>query len=334
MVAIDARGRAGVRQMQNIPGVRVPNIRMRPKDMLVIGNVLSLCDQHTQGIFIFMMEHWDRAGQVVGTTARSIVLDAPCGRATSRIAMLFQGDLANPASAPPMILLMWNVLRKRKEFPAAAVAEYQSAVKRSVRMRETESSAHIRLDGTFGTPHARRVLQAMLKLARSIRPDLAETPPPSKPVTPDNVRGTMAQCPPAAQAIFKNLIARWQAAGGTVQAKSVGRIYLKLKTRAHSSGRCARLPRNFNLLVLAAPKGKQPAHIQAGWNLARSEYTAYLDCIPRLVGNYERTVAALPGFVRKGTLSRILLDEKFTRRHVEALAKCIVGLRAAEEAAP
>ena len=171
-------------------------------------------------------------------------------------------------------------------------------------------------------------------MANSIRPELAKTPPQVKPVTPDNLRGTLVQCPPAVQGIFEKVIAKWLAVGGTVQAKDVGRIYLKLKTKAHRSGRCAQLPRNFNLLVLAASRGKQPAHIQAEWNLAHGEYAAYLDCIPAAVARHERIVAALPGFVRKGTLSRIFLDDRFSRRHTDTLVVSILSLKAAEEAAP
>ncbi len=334
MAVVDQAKRRELKQERNASVIVLPDVKMRPKEMVAVGRLLSACDRDTQGFFILLMEQWARAGQVVGTTPQSIALDAPCGKTKSRIAVLLPGDVANPTSGPPVIVLTWNVLRTQKHFPAAAVTRYQCAVKRCVQVRETESSAHIRLDGAFGIPQTRRVLQAMLQLARSVRPDLAEAPSQSKPVTPENVGGTLTQCPPVVQAIFKKVIAGWLGAGGTVQARKPGRISLKLKTKAHRSGWCARLPRNFNLLVLVAPKGKQPAHIQAEWNLARGEDTAYLDCIPEVVANYERTVSALPGFVRKGTLTKVFLNEKFTRRHAEALSTSIVSLKAAEYAAP
>ena len=96
---------------------------------------------------------------------------------------------------------------------------------------------------------------------------------------------------------------------------------------------CARLARNFALLVLVAPQGNHPAQIQAEWNLAQGEYAAYLDCIPEVVAKYERTVAALPGFVQEGTLSKIFLTKQFTRANADALAKNIVALKTAEAAA-
>jgi hypothetical protein len=185
----------------------------------------------------------------------------------------------------------------------------------------------------FTLAQAKRLLKAMKNLAGCIRPELTEQPPPVKPVTPDNIRGTLKLCPPEAQAIFKKLITDWMGAGGTVQAKQTGRIYLRLKTKAHRSGNLARLQRNFNLLVLAAPRGKVPAHVQAEWNLSRSEYGGYLDCIPDAVEDYERTAMALPGFVRKGTLSRIFLHTGFSPAHSQTLANAALALKAAEESA-
>jgi len=252
----------------------------------------------------------------------------------SRLAVLLPGSLAEPASEPPIIVLMWKSLGAQKQFPATAVNAYQAAIKRSVRIRETPSSAHIRVDEAFGKPQVRALLRAMRNLVNAARPDLAETPPPSRPVTPDNVRQTLTGCPPAVRTVFKTLIFSWQAAGGTVQAKDAGRISLKMKTKAHESGWCARLPRNFSLLVLVAPRGAQPAHIQAEWNLAQGQDTAYLDCIPEAVAAYERTVTALPGFTRKGTLTRIMLDAGFVSEHRDSLVQSIVQLRAAEQEAP
>ena len=95
----------------------------------------------------------------------------------------------------------------------------------------------------------------------------------------------------------------------------------------------ARLPRNFNLLVLAAPRGKLAAHIQVEWNLSGSKYGGYLDCVPNSVENFERTAMTLPGFVRKGTLSRIFLQTGFSLAHAETLANAVIALKAAEESA-
>jgi hypothetical protein len=88
------------------------------------------------------------------------------------------------------------------------------------------------------------------------------------------------------------------------------------------------------LLVLSSPKGKIPAHLEAAWGLSRSEGARYLDCIPDAVENYERTVMALPGFDRKGTLSRVFLHNGFSLAHADTLVNTILTLKAAEESAP
>jgi hypothetical protein len=75
--------------------IMLPNIKMRPKEMLVIGQVLSGCDQGAREVFVFLVEQWESAGQIVGTTPQSIALDVRCGRAKSRIAVLLAGSPAS-----------------------------------------------------------------------------------------------------------------------------------------------------------------------------------------------------------------------------------------------
>ena len=307
---------------------------MRPKEMLTISRLLSRCDPLAQMIFITLMEQWSRAGFEVATTPQNIVLDAPCGEGTSRIAMLIEGDASDERCRPAAVVLFWDNLRKQKQFPRDALDTYQNTVRGIAPLHVTPSSAHIYLVTTFTLAKAKRLLKAMKNLAGCIRPELTEPPTPVKPVTPDNMRGTLKLCPPETQGVFKKLIAVWMGAGGIVQTKQTGRIYLRLKTKAHDSGTLARLPRNFNMLVLAAPKGKFPPHIEAAWNLSRSKYGGYLDCVPDAVENFERTAVSLPGFVRKGTLSRIFLHTGFSLAHAETLANAALALKAAEEAAP
>jgi hypothetical protein len=321
---------AGKRQELKIV---LTNIKMRPKEMLTISRVLSRCDPLAQVIFITLMENWSRAGFEVATTPQTVVLDAPCGEGTSPIAVLIEGDASDEHSRPAAIVLCWDKLRKQKQFPRDALDAYQNTVRGIASLHVTPSSAHIYLDKTFTLAQAKRLLKAMKNLAGCIRPELAEPLPTVKPVTPDNMRGTLKLCPPEAQAIFKKLIAGWMGAGGIVQAKQTGRIYLRLKTKAHRSGTLAGLPRNFNLLVLAAPRGKVAAHIQVEWNLSRSKYGGYLDCVPNSVENFERAAMALPGFVRKGTLSRIFLHTGFSLAHAETLANAALALKTAEESA-
>ena len=246
-------------------GIILPDIKIQPEEMLAISRLLSCCDSLAQIVFITLMENWGRSGFVVATTQRSIVLDAK----TTRIAVLIPGVASD--KRPAAIVLSWDNLRKQKQFSSDALDTYQKTVRGIAPLHVTPSSAHIRLHTSFTLAQAKRLFQAMKNLADCIRPELAERPPPVRPVTPDNIRSTLILCPPKTQAIFKKLIAGWMGAGGVVQAKQIGRIYLRLKTRAHRSGSAARLPRNFNLLVLAAPKSKVAAHIQATWNLSQSD---------------------------------------------------------------
>jgi hypothetical protein len=315
------------------PKVGLPDIKMRPKEMLTISRVLSRCDPLAQIIFITLMESWSRADFEVATTPQTIVLDAPCGEGTFPIAVLIEGDASDERSRPAAIVLCWDKLRRQKQFPRDALDKYQNTVRGIAPLHVTPSSAHIYLEKTFTLAQAKRLLKAMKNLAGCIRPELAEPPPTVKPLTPDTLRGTLKLCPPEAQAIFKKLMAGWMGAGGILQARQTGRIYLRLKTKAHRSGNLARLPRNFNLLVLAAPKGKVPAHIAPAWGLSRSQYGAYLDCIPEVVDNFERTAMSLPGFVRKGTISRIFLHTGFSLAHARTLANVALALKAAEESA-
>ena len=310
--------------------ILLPDIKMRPKEMLIIHRLLSRCDPLARIVFITLMENWARAGFQVATTPGTIALDASCGAKRDHIAALINPSYGRPAA----ICLCWEILRKQKQFPCDALDAYQNTVRRIAPLHVTPSSAHISLEKSFSLAQAKQLFKAMKTLAGCIRPELAEPPPPVKPVTPDNMRGTLKLCPAETQAIFKKLIAGWMGAGGVVQAKQTGRIYLRLKTKAHRSGNLARSPRNFNLLVLASPKGKVPAHLQAEWNLSRSQWGAYLDCVPGAVENYERTVMALPGFVRKGTLSRVFLHNGFSLAHAETLVHSMLALKAAEESAP
>jgi hypothetical protein len=157
--------------------------------------------------------------------------------------------------------------------------------------------------------------------------------------TSSNMKITLSACDPHARRIFETLVNGWKEAGGTVMCIRPGRIYLKLNTKAHASGRSARLPRNFNLVVLAAPLGKRSAHIQVTWGLGRikdlppTQNTAYLDCIPKVVAQFEKMVAALPGFEQEGTITRLVTDRQFKPTHTRLLMDGLVAVRDAEASA-
>lgn len=318
----------------------LPDIKMAPRDMEVIFGVLYRCDQHTQEIYRFLMEKWARAGFFVETTANAIAFDVPYGPRRARVAMLMSGVNADIASlipgakpTPPAIVLPWQSLRRRTGFPAAQVDTYQEVVQKISPLHVTESSAHLEMSAVFDLAAARKLLKAMTELAQSVQPELVEPSGTSAAVTPNNIAQTLDLCDTRTRKVFEELISGWKYAGGTVQCAKVGRIYLKLKTKAHLTGRAARLPRNFNLLVLAAPKGKRPAHIQVTWDLAADGDFAYLDCIPQEVARFERTVFNLPGFQKKGTIISLVIEPGFKNEHTLALLNAIVDLKEAEESA-
>jgi len=317
-----------------------PNIKMTPREMQVIYSILSRCKPEVQEIFRLLMEKWARAGYIVATTPASIVLDMPYGDKTARLAMLFPGVSEGLAALqpagyahPPAISLPWESLQKNKGFPKESVDLYQKMVKKIAVLRLTGSSAHIDMNDRFDGRAAQALLKAMKMLAKSVRPELVEERATSGPVTPDNIERTLTSCSEHVRAVYRELIENWMAAGGTIQSPRPGRIYLKMKTKAHRSGKFAQRPRKFNLVVLAGPRGKKPAHMQIGWDLSRSEFAAYLDCIPDEVDRFEKTVAALPGFERKGTITYLWIDEEFQMSHARLLSEAISRLKNAEEAA-
>jgi len=200
-------------------------------------------------------------------------------------------------------------------------------------LRLTESSAHIDVNEHFDMTTVKALLKAMKTLAKCVRPELVEEPPAYSPVTPDNIQITLASCSEQVQAIYRELMGSWKAADGIVQSPRPGRIYLRMETKAHRSGKFAQIARKFNLAVLAGPRGKKSANIQIEWDLSWAEYAAYLDCIPDEVVRFEHTVASLPGFERKGTITYLWMGETFQLTHARLLCDAMRSLKTAEEAA-
>jgi hypothetical protein len=319
------------------PDPDLPNIKMTPKEMQIINSVLSRCKQNVQEVFIQLMEKWYKAGYLVSTTPSTIVLDAPYGDRTFRLAVLIPGTSEGLAALQPLgyvqlpvIALSWESLRRNKGLPGEAVDGFQKAVNKISAFHVTEASAHIEMDDQFGVSSANALIKAMKALAKSVRPDLVEEPTSSAPVTPDNIQLTLASCSEHVQEIYNILIESWRAAGGTVLCSRPGRIYLRMETKAHRSGKFAQIARKFNLAVLAAPRGKKPANIGVGWGLSSSQSAAYLDCIPGDVARFEETVASLPNFERKGTITYLWMDENFQLDHAHVISKEMIRLKKAE----
>ena len=105
VLVTEAKGDQGMKRDRL--SVALPDIRVRPKELLAVAKVLAACDEKARSRrTVFLMEQWDRSGHVVGTTPQSITLDALGGRARCRIAVLLPGSLPDPVSDLPLIALM------------------------------------------------------------------------------------------------------------------------------------------------------------------------------------------------------------------------------------
>lgn len=105
-----------------------------------------------------------------------------------------------------------------------------------------------------------------------------------------------------------------------------------MQTGEHEFGEYGRRSHKFNLVVLAAPKGKRGPSIDVTWDLARGDY-AYLDTVPEQVFAFEELVSKLPGFERKGTITRLLIDDRFEEAHAESLFDAMRQILEAERQA-
>ena len=316
--------------------VTLPKIKVTPADGVVIFKVLSRCPTNVQKLFSFWMEQWARAGLIVTTTAAAIVLDAPYGDRTTRLAVLMPGMKWNEAAfcfaepQPAAAILIWEGLRQQTGFPMVAVDQYQAAVSRLAAFHITENSAQFENIEKISRATLRSLLDYMFTLVKSVRINIVEEPTGSKPVSLVNIQTTLAACDPPVRQIFEQLIAAWRAAGGTVLCGRPGRIHLKMKTKAHKTGDFSRQHRNFDLAVLVAPRGKQSATIQLALNLATARSAAYLDCIPDEVVAYGIQILAFPGIEHKGTVTRLVLNDAFREEHAQQLAAAMVRLKQAE----
>jgi hypothetical protein len=319
------------------PETRLPNIKMLKRDLSIIYDVLSQCNEKAQDLYIFLMEKWERMGYFVKTTSQSIAMDIPYGQNTNRLAMLFPARSVDEPSknptgrlASPTIVLFWDSLYKSKGFPHEAITKYQKAVRKISEFHTTESSAHLDIDELFDLNKARKLLKAMKDLAQSVKLEMIEEPTETINSTPDNVRATLIACTPSVRKIFRLLLEGWKGTGVAIQSRRVGKIYLRMKTRGHQTGNNSRIARNFTLITMNVPEKKQSAHIEVSWGLSTSENAAYLDCIPKKVAHFERLVSALPGFEQKGTITRLIMSDEFTIHHAQLLLEAILKLKAAE----
>lgn len=322
----------------------MPEVLLPDQDLQIVYRLLTLADQKVRDRAIFMMETWDAMGYLVRTTPRSIVLDAPYGEHGDhlRLAVILPGlswkVVATLGGADedyqPAIILPWTQLIKGGGLTPEALADYQAAVEELVEVRLTSASAHIQQVFSLTREQIGGVLAAMDALVKSIDHRAVQPRQKSEPITPKNIQKTLDNCSPLARAHFERLIGAWRTSEGTVQSVKPGRIYLKMKTGAHSEGEVARTPRRFNLLTLVCRERGAPAFVQVAWGLADGERpSAYLDSIPEEVAAFEAVVSALPGFEQAGTVTRLMLDESVTPGHIDELVWAVMRLMSAEKMA-
>lgn len=316
--------------------VKLPKIRVTPADGLVIYKVLAGCPVNVQKLFTFLMEKWADGGYIVTTTPTAVVLDAPYGSQTTRLAILMAGLKWNESAfyygkaEPASLILTWNSLRKQPGFSVKAVDRYQDTISKLGPLHVTESTARLENVEQIDLPSARILVGAMLDLVKGIRKPEVKESTGSNLVTPANIQKTLDACDSSTQKIFGQLMDTWRMAGGTVLCGAPGRIHLKMKTHGHQSENFSHRGSNFDLVVLAAPKGARPAHIKLTLDLASSISAAYLDTIPDEVMEYGVQVLALPGFEQKGTITRLVLNGSFQEEHALRLAEAMVRLKQAE----
>lgn len=316
-------------QPQPVPDLRLPKIKIYPKDMEVILNILALCHDHAQDIFLSLMEGWDRQGGVIKTTGTSICLDMPYGDRQTRLAIL----LPSMGKKQPVIGLFWDSLKRLDGLTREAIQDYFNTVENLTSLQKTESTAYIEVTQEFTKSKARALLSAMKALAETVLSTKIKSGPVSKPRTEPNMEATLKACPPEWAQAYTSLIEGWRKVGGIVHCPSAGRIYLRFKTRQHQTGSFSRLPHQFNLLVLAAPKGKNGCQIDIANGLATGLNSAYLDCIPEEVNQFERGVSSLPGYAKEGTVTRINLRPGFGPEDFHKLLNAMLALKIAEEKA-
>ena len=319
------------------PLPELPNIKMTPKEAQIIGTVLAYCDSHGQDIFRYLMERWQKAGYIVDPGTTGIGLKIPVGSKLYSLAAMRPGV----GERRQLVILGWEGLRTQKVFPPKAIDKFQSAVTKIADVKVTESTGHIEVTETFDRECAKALLRAMRALAKAARPELAEEEKfewdPNLPKmaikvgakTLAGIQDTLQACEPRVQQMYAILIEGWNQVGGTVQCSRPGRIYLQFKTGEHEFGEYGKRSHQFNLAVLAAPKGKRGPSIDVAWNLATGDY-AYLDYIPDQVARFEAVVSNLPGFEKKGMVTHLVIDETFQSEHAKTLLEAMLDLRTAE----
>lgn len=315
---------------------QLPDIKMRPQDAQIIGATLAACDSYGQTIFRFLMERWEALGYIVDASTTGIALSFLLGDQPYAIAALHPGF----AERRQEVILGWEGLRRKREFPEEAIEKFQSDVTRNSEIRTTANTAHIEVTEIFDEEKANTLLKAMGEFADAIGGEtdiyerlLWDPQLPSLQVAVDirtsaNIQETLKACDPRVQRIYSDLIQGWYDSGGEVECVHAGRIYLKLVTGRHEVEKYGVLSHRFNLAALTTPTADLNPSIDLAWNLA-SGLHSYLEYIAEDVGRYETVVSGLPGFVHEGSFTRIMIDDSFSQEHSTKLLEAMLKLKSA-----
>jgi hypothetical protein len=315
---------------------QLPDIKLRPKQALAIGARLAYANPHAQLVFRTMMEEWHRKGHPIDPGENGISLKARVGEKSYALGYLAPALARHPGT----IILAWRALERYQVFPPEAVEAFQTAVSASTNLTLTETNAHLAVTEEFGKEAARALVRELDRLAQTGDPardvEVAFAGDPDLPQVSvgltngslHRLQETFRRCEPPVREIFARLIQGWANAGGTVECRRPGRVYLKLRTAEHEFGKFGVVSHFFNLAALAAPRAKRGPAVDLHWNLAEGDF-AYLSYVPEAVEAYKKKVSALPGFWVEGASAAVEVGPEVNMKRAEELLEAMVGLKKA-----
>lgn len=314
---------------------KLPNVPMKPKQAQLLSIVMSACDEHGRDIIVEFLEGWHRAGFIFDVTSSGIGLKILVSNKEYGLAGVRPGI----GGAQQLIILGWESIRRSRVFSDKAIDAYQRSVLGLAKLKITESSAHIKVDSSFGIEETRELIKAMKKMAVEAREpeplpvyewpaDILQPKIDVGSKTLAKIGETLQACDRWTQEIFIMLMENWRKSDGRIHCQRSGRIYLRLTTAEHDFGDYGRRRHTFNLAVLAAPRKNRGPTIDLAWNLASGEYQ-YLDYAAAAVAQFEQAVVALPGYIQQGTIHRLILDKSFKKEDTSRLLESLLALKSA-----
>jgi len=192
------------------------------------------------------MEEWHRKGHPVDPTENGISHKARVGEKSYVLGYLAPALTRHVGT----IILAWRGLDRLQVFPPEAIEEFQAAVSASASLTYTETNAHLVVTEEFGKEAAKALVRELDRLAQAGDPgrdvEVAFEWDPALPrvnvdltkVGLHRLQETFRRCEPPIREIFASLIQGWAVAGGAVECRRPGRVYLKLRSAEHGCGKC------------------------------------------------------------------------------------------------